>query len=58
MDSQPRNSCVSNFSASNAPSSHRSLSSLSKSKGFIVENPDGTLIQGFLNNVFLIKNYM
>ena len=29
-----------------AISSHPSLSNLSKSKGFLIENPDGTLIQG------------
>ena len=30
-------------------SSHGSLSTLNKSKGFLIENPDGTLIQGIIH---------
>ena len=44
---KPQDQTTSHISSSKSViSSHPSLSTLNKSKGFLVENPDGTLIQG------------
>ena len=49
IDLKPQDQTTSHLSSSKSViSSYPSLSTLNKSKGFLIENPDGTLIQGII----------
>jgi len=60
---KPQDQTTSHLSSSKSViNSHPSLSTLNKSKGFLIENPDGTLIQGIIFsektfNFLLVRPY-